>query len=177
MRRGAALAALVLTLGGCTRAETLHAFRQTLAQDSATRALAQWCARRGIASPARIEARQVGDDEPATPAIRAQLQVSAGEPLRYRHVELSCGGTVLSDARNWYVPARLTPAMNQTLDTTRIPFGTVAAPLGFHRGAIAADMPCPARTIYHTAAVIRRDDGAPISVVSECYTRANIAPG
>lgn len=168
---------------GCARDGTLSDFRRTLAaQDSATLALERWCARRGIANPAHVEAAAQDDADaiPATPAIRTALGVGPDEPLRVRHVLLSCGGTVLSDARNWYVPARLTPAMNHTLDTTRTPFGKVVAPLGLHRRTLPAGAPspatCPAGTIQHNTAVLHRDDGTAYSLVSEYYTRANIAP-
>jgi len=179
MTRNFALAGALL-LTGCAHDTALIDFRHELAaHDSATVALEQWCARRGIATPAHVEAANQDDADaiPATPAIRATLEVGVGEPVRVRHVLLSCGGTVLSDARNWYVPARLTPAMNQTLDTTRVPFGKVVAPLGLHRRALTggSPAPCPAGTIQHNTAVLRRDDGVAYSLVSECYTRANIA--
>ena len=177
MRR-AALAALAL-LAGCAGDTTLGRFRQTLAaHESATLALEQWCAARHFADPARVEAgqRPDGPTRPATAAIRAALEVGADEPVRVRHVALSCGGRVLSDAWNWYVPARLTPEMNRALDTTRTPFGKVVAPIGLHRQPLSADpAPCPAGTIHHVTAVLHRDDGAAYSLVSECYTRANTA--
>jgi len=169
-----------LLLAGCAHDTALTDFRHELAaHDSATVALEQWCARRGIASPAHVEAANQDDADAisATPAIRATLEVGAGEPVRVRHVLLSCGGAVLSDARNWYVPSRLTSTMNQMLDTTRVPFGKVVAPLGLHRHALAgaSPAPCPTGTIQHNTAVLRRDDGMAYSLVSECYTRANIA--
>lgn len=176
------LAALAL-LAGCTGDATLGRFRQTLAaHESATLALEQWCAAQGFANPAHVEARQQADgaSRPATPAIRAALGIGGDEPVRVRHVALACGGRVLSDAWNWYVPARLTPAMNQALDTTRTPFGKVVAPVGLHRLPLPPGSPdpapCPAGTIHHVTAVLHRDDGAAYSLVSECYTRANIMP-
>lgn len=176
-----ALAALAL-LAGCAVDPTLARFRQTLAaHESATLALEQWCAGQGFANPARVEAQQRTDDasRPASPAIRAALGLSADEPVRVRHVALACGGRVLSDAWNWYVPARLTPEMNRTLDTTRTPFGKVVAAIGLHRRPLPAGSPdpapCPAGTIHHVTAVLTRDDGAAYSLVSECYTRANLA--
>ncbi len=36
----------------------------------------------------------------------------------------------MSKADNWFVPARLTAAMNALLDSTQTPFGAVIAPLG-----------------------------------------------
>jgi hypothetical protein len=179
IRRTGLLLGLLAT--GCVRDTTLAEFRHTLAShDSATVALEQWCAARGILVPAVIQAVSQDDAEavPATPAIRAALEVGSDEPLRARHVLLLCGETVLSDARNWYVPARLTADMNHTLDTTRVPFGKVVAPLGLHRRALPvgtpSPAPCPTGTIQHETAVLRRNDGVAYSLVSECYTRANI---
>lgn len=158
----------------------LPAFEATLAaQDSATAALAQWCAARHIASPATIRAVTVaGPDHAATPAVRTALGVNADEPLAYRHVRLACGDVVLSDAQNWYVPARLTAEMNRTLQTTQTPFGSVVAPLRFRRERGAAQRgaapDCPAGTILSHSAVLRLPDGRAISAVVECYTPANL---
>lgn len=181
-----ALAATLLAgvIAGCAaRTATLDQFRQTLAShDSATLALEQWCARRALAAPAHVTALAQDDADrfPATPAIRRALEIGADVPVRVRHVRLACGAVVLSDARNWYVPDRLTPAMNQALDTTRTPFGKVVAPLGLHRQPLPAGAPgpapCPTGTIHHESAVLRRNDGVAYSLVSECYTRANLAP-
>lgn len=170
----------LLALGGCHSTE--RDFRHHLARnESATHALETWCSERGIMVPASIQAVAVDDpaeERIATPAIRAALRIDADEPVRYRHVRLTCANTVLSEARNWYVPARLTPAMNETLDSTRIPFGKVVAPLDFHRKPLTGPAPaqCPAGTILEHDAVLSRPDGAPISLVNECYTAANIAP-
>jgi len=175
----AALAAVAVT--GCT--PSLGEFRETLArQDSATAALGEWCARRGIAAPPTIRAIAVKDGDPAAdPSLRAELGVGAGEPLGFRHVLLACGDTVLSDARNWYVPGRLTPDMNEALATTQTPFGKVVAPLGFRRERLAEKrgaLPgCPAGTVLSHHAVLKLADGRAISVVTECYTAANLAPG
>jgi chorismate-pyruvate lyase len=175
------LLVLALALAACT--PTLSRFESVLAaNDSATAALQQWCAARGIAAPAQIMAESDRSErEEASPAIRAALGVGVQEPLAYRHVRLRCGDAVLSDAKNWYVPARLTAAMNTALDTTRTPFGTVVRPLGFHRERLeslrgrAAE--CPAGTVLSHKAVLRLADGRGISFVAECYTRANLAKG
>jgi hypothetical protein len=42
-------------------------------------------------------------------------------PLSPRAVAL--GNYILSEADNWYVPSRLTPEMNQALETTKFAFG------------------------------------------------------
>ncbi|MFM6832719.1 MAG: hypothetical protein ACKOVA_20640, partial [Novosphingobium sp.] len=94
-------------------------------------------------------------------------------------VRLTCGDTVLSVAHNWYVPARLTPEMNRTLETTDAPFGKVVAPLGFRRERLASRRgrmaECPEGTILSHRAVLRLLDGRAISLVVECYTRANLS--
>ena len=86
---------------------------------------------------------------------------------------------MLSDGKNGYVPARLTPAMNTALETTRTPFGTVVRPLGFRRerleGRRGRAEGCPGGTVLSHKAVLRLGDGRAISLVTECYTRANLA--
>lgn len=170
---------LAACVSGCT-APGLARFERTLAaQDSATAALGEWCAARHLAQPPTIAAQRITGAEQAPSAdVRRLLQVSADEPIGYRHVRLTCGGTVLSVAHNWYVPARLTPAMNHRLDTSDIPFGRVAAPLNFARQRLAGKrgaLPgCPPDTILAHRAVLTLADGRPISLVIECYTSANL---
>jgi hypothetical protein len=177
MRFAAALAMLAM-LAGCT--STLSTFETTLARnDSATAALGQWCAARSLADPATIRASpNGGEDLPATPAIRALLGVSPTEPVAFRNVRLACGARVLSLARNWYVPARLTPDMNRQLTSTDTPFGTVVAPLGFRRERLAAQRgasaDCPPGTVLSHSALLRLVDDQAISLVVECYTEANL---
>ena len=117
--------------------ETLNA--DLLASRSATRTLEAWCADHAMASDPRLRAQRVpGPDKPVDAAQRARLAIGPDEPVRYRHVRLACGTHVLSDADNWYVPSRLTPAMNTVLDTTDTSFGTVVAPLGVTRETFSA---------------------------------------
>lgn len=170
----------MLALAGCADAG-LTRFERTLAgNDSATEALGQWCAARHIANPAAIRAlaNRTATNPPA-PAIRAALGVTADEQVAYRHVRLACGDTVLSIAHNWYVPSRLAPAMNQTLQNTDIPFGKVVAPLGFRRERLSSvrghSAECPAGTVLSHRAVLRLADDRAISLVVECYTRANLS--
>ena len=121
-----------------------------------------------------------GAELAATAETRAALKVGPQERLGYRHVQLVCGGKVLSVAHNWYVPARLTSEMNAALEGSDAPFGKVAAPLNYtreerpaHRGG---DSACPAGTVLTKGAVLRLPDGTPISLVIECYT-SEILPG
>ena len=145
------------------------------AQDSATAALGAWCAARHIADPATITATPVaGEDALPPPDLDDTLHLSDAQSAGYRHVRLSCDGTVLSEAHNWYAADRLTPEMTATLATTDTPFGKVAAPLHFRReplgavrGAIAG---CPATTVLSHRALLRLPSGEPLALVVECYT-------
>jgi hypothetical protein len=119
--------------------ETLNA--DLLAHDSATLTIERWCADHRLADPARIVAeRMSGADKPASAEVRVALDVKSDEPLGYRRVRLKCGDRVLSEADNWYVPARLTPEMNHTLETTDTPFGKAVAALHFRRHTLSADL-------------------------------------
>ena len=114
---------------------------QLLAADSATRILEQWCRTHRLAATPRIVAERVtGADKPISAEQRARLGIGADEQVRYRHVRLRCGDRVLSEADNWYVPSRLTPAMNALLDRSDTPFGTVVAPLGIGRRTFSAEL-------------------------------------
>ncbi|RVU06876.1 hypothetical protein EOE18_02630 [Novosphingobium umbonatum] len=158
---------------------SLSGFEQTLAaQDSATAALGQWCAAQKLAADPTITATPVrGQDALPPPDLDSTLQ-SEDEPA-YRHVRLSCGDKVLSEAHNWYLPKRMTPEMVRVLDSTDTPFGKVAAPLRFTRERMAAlrgaAPSCPAGTILSHRALLRLPSGAPLALVLECYTAANLA--
>ena len=76
----------------------------------------------------------------ATSARPEHLSLSVREPWHYRRVRLLYGPLVLSEAENWYVPARLTPAMNHLLDRTDTPFGKAAAGLGFERHTVSSTL-------------------------------------
>ncbi len=122
--------ALIQTLNG-----------ELLASRSATLTLEKWCSDHRLAAEPKILAKLVrGREKPASPETRQRLQVSAEEPVKHRYVQLTCGDRVLSEADNWYVPGRLTPEMNQTLETTETPFGKAVQALGFYRQTIAAEV-------------------------------------
>ena len=170
--------------------QTLNA--DLLSHDSATLTLERWCEVHRLASPPRIVAVRVPDvDKPPTPEQRRDLAITPTDPVRYRRVKLMCGGIVLSEADNWYVPGRLTPEMNKQLDTTDTPFGVVVRglhfqrhtlssallwlplPAGWEMNAIAhddgADQPMPSKLLEHRA-VLTLPDGTPFSEVVETYT-------
>lgn len=177
--------------------QTLNA--ELLSNASATLTLDRWCGAHNMASPPTIVADRVrGQDKPATPEIRALLKVSEEEPVGYRRVQLRCGDNVLSEADNWYVPARLTPEMNRQLETTDIAFGRAVKPLNFRRSTLAAkllwaplpegwemnatllpaDAPGPLAVppfVLEHRAVLDLPDGTPFSALVETYTRQVLA--
>ncbi len=112
-----------------------------LSHPSATLTLERWCRQHHLAGEARIVAHRLqGQDKPLPEDARALLEIGPDEPVRYRRVQLACGDRVLSDADNWYVPARLTAAMNEQLDHSDEPFGKVVQPLHFRRQTLSADL-------------------------------------
>lgn len=114
---------------------------ELLSHPSATLTLERWCGEHHLAPEAKIIAERVqGEDKPLPPEARNQLQIGPDEAVRYRRVQLACGQHVLSEAGNWYVPSRLTEAMNHELDTTDTPFGKVVQPLHFRRQTLSAEL-------------------------------------
>jgi len=114
---------------------------ELLSHPSATLTLERWCGEHHLAPEAKIIAERVqGEDKPLPVEARSQLQIGADEPVRYRRVQLACGEHVLSEADNWYVPSRLTDAMNHELDTTDTPFGKVVQALHFRRQTLSAEL-------------------------------------
>jgi hypothetical protein len=119
--------------------QTLNA--ELLSHDSATLTLDRWCAVHQLASPAHIAAERVnGVYQAPTDEQRQLLGVTATEPIRYRRVRLICGDHILSEADNWYVPARLSPEMNRVLDTTDTAFGLAVQTLNFRRRTLSAKL-------------------------------------
>ncbi len=176
--------------------ETLNA--DLLSHASATLTLDRWCALHKLAAPARVIAERVhGVDKPPSAEQRRLLGASAAEPIRYRRVRLACGDHVLSEADNWYVPSRLTPAMNHVLDTTDTAFGRAVQALDFRRRTLSAELlwsPLPQgwemgattprepgatlaipHAVLQHRAVLTLPDGTPFSVVVETYTSEVLA--
>ena len=173
--------------------ETLNA--ELLASRSATQTLAMWCATPALAtSPEIVAVRAPGPDKPIDGAQRRRLQLGPGDEVRYRRVRLTCGGRVLSEADNWYVPSRLTRDINHALETTQMPFGKVVAPLQPTRQTFAAtvlwtvlplgweQMPRPVDhpdaplaippILFEHHAVLYDAERRPFSEVDEHYTSA-----
>jgi chorismate-pyruvate lyase len=168
------LTALLLTTGGAVAQTTREARLDRLKSDilasaSATQLLTARCGELKLATPAVVRAQTVPVAQGADADVRALLKVDAAEPVRHRHVRLTCGGHVLSEADNWYVPSRLTAEMNQTLDGSDTPFGTVVRPLNFHRDTVAAT-PQTGATVLQVKAVLLTPLQSPISLVIENYS-------
>lgn len=166
-----------------------------LTTSSATRTLEEWSRAHHLAADPTVRAVRVASPERSCPAeLLAALACSEkNETLRYRHVRLMCGDLVLSEAENWYIPSRLSPAMNTELETTDTPFGRVVAQLAFTRRLITAErlwaplpdgweltpleagnatpLTFPPLTLRHQA-VLHTQPGVPFSAVIETYTSA-----
>ncbi len=162
-----------------------------LSHDSATATLERWCGAHGMAAEPKVVAHLVHDSEKPPPAeLRTLLGAGAGETIRYRRVELSCGEHVLSEADNWYLPARLTSEMNDTLEQGDMPFGRAVAALRFRRRTLTAtllwnplpdgwegnpppngggDLAIPRRILEHRA-ILTTESGTPFSALIEIYT-------
>lgn len=157
-----------------------------LSGHSATAVLEAWCAERGLSADPRLVARRVpGADKSFDAAQRRRLGLSPDEPVRYRRVRLACGAHVLSEADNWYVPSRLTPAMNAALDETDAPFGRVVRPLEPTRRNVAlrplhdpaAARPGPDDPLFEVDAVLATGAGLPFCEVAETYLGAVLGRG
>lgn len=174
--------------------QTLRA--ELLGHDSSTAVLQAWCEAHG---PPGLKITALHDptaDRPPTDAATKALDLKPGQAVRYRRVRLACGQTVLSEADNWYLPDRLTPQMNRTLDTSDAPFGAVVRPLDFRRRFLSAELlyhplpdgwekgqgtcspkACPSPSsipaeVLTDTAVLATPDGRPFSFVAETYTAA-----
>lgn len=160
-----------------------------MSHHSATATLERWCVDHGLAEPVRIVAdRDAAAVVPAGDEQRRLLAVGPDEPVRFRRVRLRCGALVLSEADNWYVPARLTPAMNRLLDAGDTPFGRAVAALRFARRTLSAEplwhpppgagagSAVPAAVLRHRAVLVL-PDGTPVAALVETYGGAVLDVG
>jgi chorismate-pyruvate lyase len=185
----AAPAGFVRRLEALAVLQTLRA--ELLGHDSSTAVLQAWCEAHGAPGLKIVAEHDPRADRPPTEAARKALGLEPGQQVRYRRVRLACGRAVLSEADNWYLPARLTPGMNRTLDTSDAPFGAVVRPLDFRRRFLSAELlwkPLPdgwekqtpeaapmgqiPPHVLQDTAVLATPDGRPFSFVAETYTAA-----
>jgi chorismate-pyruvate lyase len=156
--------------GAATRLKAFEA--QLEAHASATQVLQAWC---DVHAPGtRVIAHQVQSESLApSEEARAALKIEPGEAVRYRRVQLKCGDLVLSNADNWYLPGKLTRAMNDTLEKTETPFGAAVAGLHFRRRNLTTRfLPLRGPSVLTHSALLTTDRGQPFSFVVETYTRA-----
>lgn len=194
--RAAAPDAFVRRLEALAVLQTLRA--ELLGNDSSTAVLQAWCEAHGPPGLKIVAEHDPKAESPPSEAAAKALGLTPGQPVRYRRVRLACGKTVLSEADNWYLPDRLTPEMNRTLDTSDAPFGAVVRPLDFRRRFLSAEllwkplpegwakgegacspkactspMAIPEHVLQDTA-VLAAPDGRPFSFVAETYTAAAV---
>lgn len=174
------------------RLQTLNA--EILGGRSATAVLEKWCRDHDLADDPKIVAVRVGTEpNPPTSDQMRRLGVKSADEVSHRRVSLRCGQVEMSRADNWYVPARLTSAMNAQLAETDTPFGKVVASLEPSRQTIESvmlwtperlcecgtnarmltDRDVPAEIFRHRAVLYTRDR-QPFSEVSEVYQGASL---
>ncbi len=108
---------------------------------TATETLLAWCEEHGLSQgPITVECHQQHIPSAVPDEVRAALDLTAGETVHYRQVRLMRGSLALATAENWFVPQRLTADMNEVLNQTEVPFGTVIAPLRPFRRTLAAHL-------------------------------------
>jgi chorismate-pyruvate lyase len=188
----------VVRLEALALLQTLNA--DILASRSATRTLESWCGAHHLAPEARLVAQLLPESSrPLSDEQRRRLQLGDNGEVKYRRVQLRCGSHVLSEADNWYVPARLTPEMNRLLETTDTPFGRVVESLEPYRRTFAVKMlwaPLPAdwesargrpqavrsrgalaipEALFEHHAVLYTSDNEPFAEVTETYRRDLLA--
>lgn len=177
-----------------------------LAENSATQTLERWLQEHAMFGPnetLRAE-RESNTSPPCPPELLAALDMPAphnGHALRYRKIRLMGQNHIYSEAENWFVPARLTTSMTETLEQTDTPFGRVVAPLGFtrqllrretlwsplpnlwemqplitHQAQEEAPLALPPYLFRHVA-LLRTHAGTPFSLVVETYTPQAFAFG
>ena len=111
-----------------------------IAGATATETLLAWCEEHGLSEgPITVEIRQRFAPALVPDEVLPALELGPGETIHYRQVRLTRGSLPLAAAENWFVPQRLTAAMNEALIRTNVPFGQVIAPLQPFRRTLAAN--------------------------------------
>ena len=147
--------------------------RDLLASPTATAVLERRCGGPIVAEVDRTAHKA------ATPEQRIRLGVGPDERVVYRSVVLRCAGVALSVAENWYVPARLTPAMNAALEQGDTPFGAAIRPLHPHRKPLEQVLAGIAPYVLRHRALVLDGEGWVLAEVVENYTAAALlqSPG
>ncbi|EIM30966.1 hypothetical protein [Microvirga lotononidis] len=141
-----------------------------IAGATATETLLAWCEEHGLPDgPITVDVHQRFAPAIIPEYVLPALALDPGETVHYRQVQLMRGTLPLATAGNWFVPQRLTAAMNEALNMTETPFGRVIAPLR------------PVRRILEQVALIRSGSEPALALVKEGYLLALVsaasAPG
>ena len=116
--------------------QTLSA--ELLVSRSATQTLENWCRDHRMSGVPQIVAHLFPAINKVPTAEQLQLlEVKDARQLKYRRVALRCGQHLFSEADNWYVPSRLTAAMNAQLLSGGTPFGKAVQPLQPYRRTVS----------------------------------------
>ena len=123
----------------------------------------------------RVRAEAIGRSSVVlTPALRDALDCAANEAVAHRRTRLLHGDVLLSEAELWYLPARLTAAMNHALAVTDTPFGAAIADLSPTRRTLSVDRLGDADRVLRVRAVVLAGDGRPLALAEEVYRRAAV---
>ena len=121
----------------------------------------------------RVRAEAVGRSSVALPPeLRTALDCAANEGVAHRRTRLMHGEATLSEAELWYLPARLSAAMNHALAVTDTPFGVVIADLMPTRRTLAIERLGEGDGVLRVRAVVIGEDGRPLALAEESYRRA-----
>lgn len=134
------------------------------AGESASAVLDNWCLAHGYS---HLRAQRLFERREPDSGVRAALRAGGSATIAYRRVRLACDDRTMSVADNWYLPARLTPAMNGQLAASDAPFGLVVKPLAFRRRTLSAAGDAQGRFAIRAELIDR--SGAPFSYVIERY--------
>ena len=141
-----------------------------IAGATATQSLLAWCEEHGLSDgPITVDVRHRFSPAVVPDDVLPALDLDPGETIHYRQVRLMRGTLPLATAENWFVPQRLTVAMNEALDETGTPFGTVIAPLRPVRRILAASIQPQPEIILEHVALIRSGSGPALALVKEGY--------
>ena len=102
----------------------------------------------------------------------ARLLLNADDIVTHRRVRLMHGDVILSEADNWYVPARLTPEINEILAGSDTPFGVLIRPLAPVRRTLSVER--DGNEMLRVAALVVDGAGVPLAEVAETYRLASL---
>ena len=185
---------IVARLEAAALLQTLNV--ELLTNDNTERTLGAWCVSHRLSTRPTIATERVSDaEEIPTEVQRKMLAASTKDSVRHIKVRVLCGSVVLLEADNWYLPARISPQWNASIERTEWPLEAAVQTGHFRRRILSASLlwpplpelkelasgeaqgraqsgavqPLPARVLAHHLLVLL-PDGAPFGEVEENYT-------